>query len=365
MAPPVVNKIYCNGCSQEIVGKQFLKCNICSKHYDLLCTSVSEKRFHNIMSTENKNKWKCQECISKEPKTDNTNTPIKYGLQQSPKSNDEETCSTNVTLRNRTHEKQKTQTTSVPASDMATAELANELRLLRQDIKEMRNDMQDFRGTIESLFVAINSCNKRLDCLEARMEVVEKNQHIKPSNDVSLLENTIADLKMEINDRDQELLCNDVEIAGIPEEKSERSIHLVLAVATKLGVSLEERDIVSAERAGPLRREPADIKNTKPRPIVARLARRTHRDCLLAAARVRRNSTTAGLGLDSGTCPLYLNERLTKYNRQLFYKARFEAKRVGWKYVWTREGKVFARKDNGELRYRLRFESDLAKVFGH
>ncbi|CAG4989971.1 unnamed protein product [Parnassius apollo] len=253
-------------------------------------------------------------------------------------------------------------TSASSTPDLPTSDLANELKLLRQDIKEMRNDMQEFRGTMTNLLTAINACNQRLDCLEARMEVVDKNSQIKTSNDISFFEKTITDLKIDLNDRDQELLGNDIEVSGIPEDKNERSTHIVLAVATKLGVALEDRDIVSAERAGLLRRE--QNETSRPRPIVVQLALLVHRDSLLAVARVRRGCTTVGLGLNSVDCPFYVNERLTRHNRQPFYKVRTEAKRNNWKYVWTRQGKVFARRENGEPHHRVRFESDLIKVFG-
>lgn len=76
----------------------------------------------------------------------------------------------------------------------------------------------------------------------------------KDTGSVTRLEKTIADLKLELNDREQENLSTDIEVAGIPEESNERSVHIILNLATKLGVALEERDIVSAEQDGPERR---------------------------------------------------------------------------------------------------------------
>ncbi|GBP53183.1 hypothetical protein EVAR_28526_1 [Eumeta japonica] len=61
---------------------------------------------------------------------------------------------------------------------------------------------------------------------------------------------TIAGFKSELTYRDQDMLCNDLGIAGIPEEKKERSMHLTLRVATKLSVSLDERDVFSVECVG-------------------------------------------------------------------------------------------------------------------
>ncbi|XP_026330590.1 uncharacterized protein LOC113238083 [Hyposmocoma kahamanoa] len=310
------------------------------------------------MTAEHNKKWKCLECVSKEPKSDNTNTPVKCDLQQCTGGKQDGKFSANVIMRNRIV------TTSIsPAEPLAKvtaeSELVNELRLFKE---EMRTEIREFKLIVSYLTAAINCCNRRMDDLAARVEVVERNQLDGPTTATSSLENAISELKLELNDRNQELLRNDIEIAGVPEENHERSIHLALTVACKLGLNLEERDIVSAERAGPIRH--MEEVRTRPRPIVVRLARRLHRDQLLAAARVRRGTTTMGLGVDSDKHRVHINERLTRTNRQLFYKARGEALRAHWKYVWTRDGKIFARKEHGSSRYRLRSDKDLCTVFG-
>lgn len=41
------------------------------------CSNVPIQRFLNTMTREHKNRWKCQACRNKIPKTDNTNTPIR------------------------------------------------------------------------------------------------------------------------------------------------------------------------------------------------------------------------------------------------------------------------------------------------
>lgn len=70
----------CAGCHQEINSRRYLKCLLCKEHYDLECAGVSEKRFYNTMSIECKMSWKCHLCRSKEPKGDNSNTPIRPPL---------------------------------------------------------------------------------------------------------------------------------------------------------------------------------------------------------------------------------------------------------------------------------------------
>lgn len=253
-----------------------------------------------------------------------------------------------------------------PTTESLPLELVSELRLLREEMKAARSEMKEFRNTVAGLTAALNMANERIDELSARVDALERQPHEATNGNVSVLEQTIANLKLDLNDRDQEMLGNDVEVAGVPEENNESAIHLVLSLSAKLGVTLEERDIVSAGRAGGVRR--ADTREdgaaqSRPRPLVVRLARRSLRDQLLAAARVRRGTTTADMGMASGARLFYLNERLTRHNRQLFYRARTEATRTQWKYVWTRGGSIYARKEHGAQRYRLRCEDDLTKVF--
>ncbi|GBP28618.1 hypothetical protein EVAR_85817_1 [Eumeta japonica] len=108
-----------------------------------------------------------------------------------------------------------------------------------------------------------------------------------------------------------------------------------------------------------------DLRDSeRPRPLVLRLARRVHRDRLLAAARVRRSTTTAGLALSFDERRLYLNERLTRLNRQVFYTAHRDSLNANWKYVRTRDGKIYARKEHGTPRYRLRAEIKIEQIFG-
>lgn len=360
---PVSSYGTCAACSQVIKTRQFVKCSLCIKLYDIACANISEKRFYNTMTAEHKNKWQCTECKKGAvPKPDVKSTPnhlepsimmtrYKTGKNQLPTTSPPQPLPLDATDNG----------SSTSSSD----ELIIELRLLREEMKAARTEMQEFRSTIANLTTSVEICNRRIDELTERVEAMEERREKETTGDTLSLERTITELKLDINERDQELLCNDVEIAGIPEEKNEQHIHLVLSVAQKVGMKLDERDVVSAERGGPVRRATSDGEPApRPRPLVVRLARRAERNELLAAARVRRDLTTAGLGLSSAPCRMYVNERLTPTNRQLFYKAREKSARAHWKYVWTRDGKVFARREHGSPRYRLRSEADISNVFG-
>ncbi|CAG9137821.1 unnamed protein product [Plutella xylostella] len=198
---------------------------------------------------------------------------------------------------------------------------------------------------------------------------METNYASSKSPAIESLEQAIEDLKMELQDRDQDLLENDIQITHIPETKAENPLHLVKVIAVKLGMTLDERDIVSAVRVGALRpaagaAEGAAAAAARARPLAVRLARRATRDELLCAMRVRRGLTTADMGLEGEPKRFYINERLTKLNRQLFGKARDLGKRFSWRFIWTKDGRVFLRQAEGKPSFRIRCVNDLTNIFG-
>lgn len=108
----------------------------------------------------------------------------------------------------------------------------------------------------------------------------------------------------------------------------------------------------------------ADTSAQRPRNISVRFARRATRDALLHAARVRRGLSTNDLGVNGPALRVYVNERLTRTNRQLFYNARQAGSQHRWKYVWTRDGKIYARKEDNIKAERVRYEDDIRRIFG-
>lgn len=263
-------------------------------------------------------------------------------------------------------------------------ELAKELRRFSDEMQQMREAFVLLRKEVEEMRTSVTACGGRLDELEARVGALEQRgedervamvisrvealeqqgENEEVSKAVAALESTVAQLKLELQDREQDLLLNDADISNVPETRGENVMHLVLSCAAKVGVKLEERDVVSCSRVGPVRAVASDAVSPRPRAIAVKLARRALRDALLKAARVRRTPDTQGIGLSGDPHRFYINERLTRENRRLFYMARETAKDQKWKYVWTRDGRIYVRKGQDEARHQIRCEADLEKTFG-
>lgn len=360
----------CAGCHKPLPKSEYMRCSACESAFDLECINLSTQRFYSFYKLDKKRRdnWKCPECVNKKPKSGNLNTPVR------PISSPENSNNANVTLRVKSMPKEVCKSDSdkpeiaICLEDDAPLDPAVEIRKFWKEMQAIRTEMSMFRSAISDLTAAVKLQNSRLDNLEGRVDSIETRIGDTDCSALTRLEETIASLKFEIEERDQEVLGNDVEIANYPEIKDENPTHIILTVAKKLGVGIDERDVVSAQRVGAPR--PAGDRNgapARPRPLAVRLARRAQRDQLLQAARVRRRLTTDDMNLSQtppSSRPFYINERLTRRNRQLFQKTREIANRLSWKYVWTRDGKVFARQENGKTRHRLRSEADFVRVFG-
>ncbi|KAL0869209.1 hypothetical protein ABMA27_007486 [Loxostege sticticalis] len=381
----------CGGCLQAIDHSGHLTCGLCGQDYDLHCAGVTAQCF-GTLTGDRRAAWSCAACKSRQPKTDNTETPARAGEggvtmrrgASRPPAMDMELDESLIDLAQETQDGAQHVGSTEPAGFQA---LVAEWRQIREDIRaelrqmrdDFRADLRAMRGEMRELAGLVRRCEgrvdvveerletlereaggnhvavgARVDAVEARMEAVERRRAEAGPDDAEGLRRTVEELKLELNERDQEALLADLEIGQLPEQKGENPVHAVIVLATRLGVPLEERDVVFAERVG----APPAEAGGRARRVVVRLARRHLRDELLRAARVRRAATAEGGGR------VFINERLTRSNRQLFHRVREECRRLEWRYSWTRRGRIFARKSDGAQVFQLRSPGDLERVFG-
>ncbi|XP_022833704.1 uncharacterized protein LOC111361542 [Spodoptera litura] len=329
----------CGGCGQFIAASAGIRCSKCTGCYHRACVGVPA-------AATPAPGWLCPGCKAKLPKTDNSATPVKSAAADF------------------------TETNSPPTDTTASLDLAREIRSFREELSALRAEIRDMRQETADFRAAIGGCNERMDEVEHRVTNLEQRFEARDPSPYDHLEETIADLKLQLNERDQDLLLNDVIVSGIPESKAENPAHLIKTVSLKLGIALDDRDIVNVERLGMVRRNfvtsasQGDItERPRPRVIAVRLSRRAVREQLIRAARVRRGLTTADLDLPGQPRGVYVNESLTRSNARLFRTTREAAQRQKFKYVWTKEGRIYVRKEDGVSALRVRSEADIRKIF--
>ena len=352
----------CGACAKFLSPVDAAKCSQCNALYHRCCVGLPN--IGRIAPT-----WRCPECNKNAVRDNKAETPVRSRADpvQADNYGSEELMDTSPL-----------NCTALDATINFSPGLAGELQLFKEELRAefrlMHQEFQQLRTEMVQLKESLLSSDQRMESLEARVGALELTLEHKVPSDRDPLESTIAELQCQLNERDQELLLNDVEVTGIPEGKDESAMHLVKVIAIKLGVDIDERDVVHAERVGSVRRNrvettdgstSADPTAQRPRCISVRLARRATRDALLRAARVRRGLSTDDLDMKSGPARrVYVNERLTRANRQLFFRARQAGTQHNWRYVWTKEGRIFARRQDGQKVERIRCEDDIGKIFG-
>ncbi|CAH2102543.1 unnamed protein product [Euphydryas editha] len=244
-----------------------------------------------------------------------------------------------------------------PENNNSVTLLAQQITLLRVDLVSVSREMSSFRQDLAVLNTNVTEFNKRVDKIEMRISTLEEkcltaNKEVSDSRSNEI----INQLRQELNDREQENLFNEISITGVPETNGENLTHITCLISKTLGVELQPNDVVNAERLG-IRRGSED--KTHPRTLTMRLTRRALGDELLKAACVRRNIDTVGI-LDEDPHKLYVNERLTRRNYKLFQKARELDRKNSWHYIWTRNGRIYARQYTGAPAQRIQMEQGLA-----
>lgn len=223
----------------------------------------------------------------------------------------------------------------------------------REFLKAIEDLRREFRLELRSLKDSVKFCSDTCDGVKAltgdvkglRREIQELtkiNKDLRQENDRLL---------QRLEEVEQYQRSNNLEIKGVPDV--EDVVDVVRKIGEVLDETVRESDIDICHRVPTVKQ---GEKN-----IVVRFVHRTKRNALLAKSRKQR-MTTGLLGLDDLTTPIFVNEHLTRHNKQILGAAIARKKEAGWKFVWSSGGKVYARKDEAADAVRISTRDDLAKI---
>lgn len=337
----------CAGCRRTIQTKEMLICHTCKRKYDIICANISEKQFRS-MTPERKLLWNCQQCHSRQPKGDSTNSPIsRSGSILVDHTQHADDNHLNVTKR----KKGVSPPLSMPGCsyipDDQMQQLIKELsssvetkikELVTEELKNIKTQLCEFQSSLSFFNIQFE---------EMRSSLNEKDALIrKLQNDNENLQSTFKDYANRLCLIEQNLRQSNLEINGVPEHRTENIITAVYQLAKTVGEPLADSDIVQATRVAKVNKD-----NNRPRAIVVKLRTPRVRDSLLAAvSRFNKKQpldklSSQHLGISGDRKPVYVSEHLCPASKQLHAATRQTAKDLSYKYVWVRNGRIFVRKD--------------------
>ncbi|KAJ8713892.1 hypothetical protein PYW08_007512 [Mythimna loreyi] len=328
----------CASCHKALRSAN-VKCSKCDLLFHVTCANAGN---HSKLGGETKLSWICPSCQSKATRRGSSPTRTPVPEAQIPTDNMMTPNSTDCYRSS--------------ANGPSDTEI---LRSLNSEIKLLRGDVVDIKTHITSLTEHLTQCYTRLDEYDSRIKTLEKREE-----EIISLNSTIANLRDQLNTQVQSSLKNELEISGVNELKNENPLHIVCVLAHKIGVSIEEQDLDFVSRAGPRRQQLKDSAETPPRTLAVRFVRRYKRDEFLKAAKTRRNLTSTDLEIAGTTRNVYVNERLSQGNRQLFRATKLCAREHGYHFCWVKNGAILIRKQEGNPAIHIRNTEDLERYLG-
>lgn len=330
----------CAACNQQIISASIMKCGGCKASYHPICVNAPSSDASKLKE------WKCPTCRASEPRNCNLSTPA---LSRDRLENPNDTAGARAYKRPAPGSPDTAREGEVITQP--DIDIAAELRLLRLDMAEIKS-------SLKILADGMALCNTRLDNFDSRIQSLEERDTV-----ILSLQDEVSQLKHQLNYQSQNLLNKELEILGVKEATNENLEHIIMVAASKVGVNLPECEIDWVMRAGPKHGRSNSKATQSPRPIIAKLSRKTKRDEILKAAKVRRHSlTSADLNLPDPPNKIYINEHLTKANRLLFRDARLKARESGFRFCWVTNGRIHLRRDEGKPAIPINIQADLERV---
>lgn len=163
----------------------------------------------------------------------------------------------------------------------------------------------------------------------------------------------VKSLENRINDIEQYSRIRNVEIKGVEEVRNENLKEIMTAISDKIGVRLESKDIEAIHRVN-------NRKEKEPRDIIVQFKSREIKENLLLNRREKVKSNLVTKGKNDNM--IYINEHLTQHNKLIFWEARQKCRENNYRYVWTKNGKIFVRKTENERAYRINNIEDINKI---
>lgn len=231
-------------------------------------------------------------------------------------------------------------------------ERLEQLPPILKDIQIIKENITHFEASLGSLKQELEGNTMRLIQVEERINVLEKQPPI--DKDYPLLQAEITKLSNDLMTKDQLLRLNNVEIKGIPIKKNENLLEIVRKIGNIIGQQIEKSDINFVTRAR---------SASQPKPVIVGFVGRYQKQDFVAAAKLRKQGLTSqDLGFTGDLTKIYVNDHLTKENKQLLSKTKKIAVEKNYNYVWVQNSKILTRKNDTSPIIAIKNDSDLPKM---
>lgn len=366
----------CLACNGVIAEKEkHLKCIVCSGAYHIMCLNVNKTQYEKHME-EFIRSWSCPHCQAKvntaARRNRHSDTPVRQSLCMDEGNmscddiNDavgrhEDMSTQPVTVYNKPHPSERrlegsNRDSTAIVRDEVLVIIREELRSMLRDVvsaelRPVREEIREIQKSLSFILEEHTSLKRQLDNTNADNAVLNER--------CGTLEVRLAGLERDIIQQQQWARLQNLEIQGVPEETAESLPDVITKLADHIGVPLLPDEIEFVHRVQPRR-----SISGRPRSIVLRLRQRATKDKLLSAARACRDLSAAvvGVGGAKSGVYVYINEHLTQLNKTLLRDCKSKARQCSYKFVWTKNCRIYVRKSEKTPPILIASDVDLKKI---
>lgn len=337
----------CNLCSKKVERNDLkIKCVICTNFNHAICAKL-EKRELEIL--ERSRSYKCNMCLA---------------LRRLSSTRDNIAVSSSPTQIASTLNKLSSITNNLlnPSSNDAQILQENESTIT---LEKVYSQILQIQNCVSSI---ITPALAKLEHINT--EALQKIEQLEEKN--QFLSNKLIAMESRINILEQKELSSSVDFVGIPDINKNNCREKVMEVI-KTGLSLDnfnEEDIsecfikkkktnfadVLSEKYG----ESSSATKTPLSIVAVKFTSEAIKRKILKQKYNIKKKLNAGIFGDlHANQPIYINEAMTVYMRELYSKVQLQKRNKNFKFVWVRNGSILLRKKEGDKAIVIRTISDI------
>lgn len=292
----------CDNCDAALPANgEYVVCSNCKSNLHFKCSGLLATTWSG-MSTKSKSAWRCVKC------------------------------------RNANKNKE-----SAERRDSDDPAVCSALLLLKDEIASLSKQVVTLQSTV-------SSNNEKLD---SALLLINK---LREENEVLNVENSL--LKTQLADLEQYTRSNNLILSNVPVTKSENVTDVVRKIGDLAGIKIVETDIDCCHR---LRKTQKQLYPD----IIVKFCRRTIKQSLFSNRRSPQLShRDLGFGETGSNSKIFINEHLTAQNVKLLNAAKM-VKNHGYKFVWSRNGRIFVRQQENSPVIPILSAVDIANLVKH
>jgi hypothetical protein len=199
----------------------------------------------------------------------------------------------------------------------------------------LRRDCDELKKAVEFQANSFDYLKKSNSQLTVKLGTYENKTGSK--YEISFLKNKTSELEDHQDEMEQYQRKYNLEIHSIPEEPEEDLEVIVKELTEVLDVDIEYSDIDIVHRLN---------SKLKMRPIIVKFTSYDFKKDIYAASGTLKYFKCPNDQLNNAKA-IHINENLTTSRRRLYADVRKRVKQNNWFTSWTRDGKIFVRKERG------------------